>query len=273
MSHRKSSSTCVRWFRPSLEILEDRTVPSALGDLLTQFGQNAAANVATGEALVVKVNADVVTYNLFDKNFGDVFGSFGALLTDSLSLLNIAKQVSTQVELLGAGIAVAQFANQLSPADANALNLAYDSAKALSDQLTRAANQAMGDAAQAIIGLYFGMPTNLAPIQTLATQTSTTGSYTADYYDPPGSASASGPSVTESVYASQSPDSNAPLNVQILYEANDNTSDQTKVVQIAPGTSQTVSLPEMPCSAGFTGTFRVFIDGELTHTATVNFTP
>ncbi|HEY7330011.1 MAG TPA: hypothetical protein VH592_20415 [Gemmataceae bacterium] len=240
-------------------------MPSTLGNLLTQFGQNSISNLVSGGALVAKVNADLLAY----KAFGPNFGILESLVTDTLALQKAAQQFSGTVELLGDGIALANGTGQLSTGEANTLIFLFDDAQGLAKTLTNQANQAMGDTAQILIGLLFGVPANPTLIPTTTTTpTQTNGTATESINQAPATASESGGPIMQSVTVSNP--SNSPVQVTISYSATDGTSSSQ--TDTCTGSTITVQDGAPPSAPGVVGTWTTTVTGLPTQTNTTTWT-
>ncbi|HEY7330008.1 MAG TPA: hypothetical protein VH592_20400 [Gemmataceae bacterium] len=291
MSYRKPSSTSVRWFRPTLERLEDRIVPSGLDDLLNNLPPSLKELGKQTEQVVGNIIVGQITSHLAGVTSNEVAGEFWiqqvnfatTAFNKAPNLNNLNQLEFDTVQLVNSAILSSVFVDELS-SDANlasgtglsflqekVINLGLSGLQAESGRLMQAARIALGNFFQAAAILFGGGQASLPTIP--AATSPTGGGYGASYSDAPGTASASGPSVTETAFVTASAGNSAPIAVRIQYSANDGTTGDSGVQYVAPGTSQTVSLTMMPCSAGVTGNWTVTIDGSVDHSATTVFTP
>jgi hypothetical protein len=243
---------------------------SQFGDLFTNFATTVTGNIVLGEALILATNFDADNFQ-----HAPTILNFAHLYNDAVQLQQLGAAVSQQVSFLSIGVSFAEKNNLVTSPEAFVLDSTVSGVRPIAAQLRNAAQQALADAGAAFFALLGQGPANLATIPTAPSPppVPTTGGIAFQYYDAPGSASASGPDITESVRVSVSPDSNAPVTVTLKYSATDGTTGGPVTQVIDPDTAQDVSLTVMPCSAGVVGTWTVQIVGYDTHTATTTFTP
>jgi hypothetical protein len=273
MSNRRASSGQVRYSRPSLESLEERTLLSTTGDFLAGFADTVYRNVPTGVALVKSVNQDSTDFDNAPN-----LNNFLRLAVDTIKLQNVAATMSNQVNTLATIVDFAEIFDSvtgLTGPEASFLDKTVSFAKKEAAQLQNAADQAEGDLIAAFFGLGAGhaavppLPTPTTPPATPTTPTS--GHIAANYSDAPATASASGPDLTESVFVTNMQD--VAVTATISYAANDGTTGGPVSKTIAAGTSDTVSLTVMPCSAGVVGQWTVQVGDLDPHHNSTTFTP
>ena len=97
MSHRRSPSTGVRFFRPNLECLEGRNLLSNAGyvNLVASLIPDVRAAANQFSALEDTVNRDVAAYKAAPNNFGNVAN----LIVHTFSLLEQYSQLASQVNM------------------------------------------------------------------------------------------------------------------------------------------------------------------------------
>jgi hypothetical protein len=232
-------------------------------------GTNTVANETAGEFWIQQVN-----YALSAFKSAPNLNNLNQLEFDTVQLVNSAILSDIFDGELNAYLSQVP-GNSVTFLQQIGLNLSQSALQAEANRLMQAAHTALGDFFQAAATLFGGGQASLPtiPPATSPPVTPTGGGYGATYSDAPGSASASGPNITETAFVTASAGNSAPIAVQIEYVANDGTGPYYANQPIAPGTSATVSLTVMPCPAGVTGTWTVTIDGKVDHTATTVFTP
>jgi hypothetical protein len=254
---------------PAVQKLLQPAEDAIIGQI-TSTATSAAANTAAGEFWILQKNSAVTAFNNAPN-----LNRLAQLQYDTVQLVNSAILADIRVEELSDYLHTAENLGLVSGLKATAAELSLSGLQIEANRLMQAASTALGDFIAASVALVGSGHTNLATIPTAPAPppVPTTGGIAFQYYDAPGSASASGPDITESVRVSVSPDSNAPVTVTLKYSATDLTTGGPVTKVIDPGTAQDVSLTVMPCLAGVVGTWTVQIVGYDTHTNTTTFTP
>jgi hypothetical protein len=267
MSRQRTPSHRTSWFRPTLEPLEDRIVPSEFGDLLTNFGSNALGNIVAAEGLIQKENADATAFQAAPRNFNNLV----ALFSDSLQLTSLAAQVSQQVQTLAFGVSVGKDLMLVTGLQASVLDTTVTLAQTEAARLTNAAEVADGDFFAALFAFLAGRSTPLAPIPTVPSpsgQTQTNGTVSESIANAPATASKSGGVISQSVTVTNP--SNTPVMVTESYSATDGTS--TSMSDTCTNGSITVTAAAPPSAPGVVGTWTTTVTGLPTQTNTTTWT-
>lgn len=265
MSHRESSSTPVRWIRPSLEVLEDRTLLSPLGDLVTQFGTAITGNVLVGETLVASVNLDSANFE-----HAPTINNFVQLYVDAVKLQQMASLVSTQVTVIRLGVSGGEKANLLTGPEAFVADATVSGLATVAAQLRDAAGQALADVGAAFFALLGHGPVNLPSIPTTGQlpTTQTNGTVSESINNAPQTAPQDGGVISQSVTVNNP--SNSPVNVTVSYTASDGTS--TSQSDSCTNSTVTVQDGAPPSVPGVVGTWTTTVTGLPTQTNTTTWT-
>jgi hypothetical protein len=163
MPRLRAPSDPVSSFHPTLEALEDRVVPSQIGDFLSGFDPTKLLIVPFAEAQVGIVNLDVAAFNNTPGNPSTLF----QLAVDAGRLKAYSNRVSEIVDLFTTAADVTigtNFAtNVLTPTQSKALSATENAAKALAAQLEAAADDAISSAEAAMFLFASGVAKGTIP--------------------------------------------------------------------------------------------------------------
>ncbi len=293
MSHRRTSSTSARSFKPSLERLEDRIVPDAT-DPLKQLGQqflndakkvvqtsvqglaqSTAVNLQNAQVNAEQLNRHTADFNKDPHNLGAII-SMGM---DTHQLEIRALIAVQQVQQLSTYLKLAEAEGAVSGYEAIALEGALSVAEQDAAALLQAAVDGEDNLDAAILAYVSGQthgflneplphPLGSASPPPQGQPPSSPAGVTENITDAPGTASASGGKVTESVTVNNP--TNSDVKVKITYSSTDGSTASAS--DDCTNSSVTVSLPVNPSASGNTGTWTVTVTGEPDHTNTTTFT-
>jgi hypothetical protein len=282
MSNHRSSSS-IRWFRPSLEVLEDRVVPSGIEDVLnnptfqqftqplvqlavtsaTTFAQTAITNAAQGEFWIQQLN---FAESAFASNPNA--STFFPLAFDTIKLVNTAVVVDNAVTQLGGFTQQIEGTGFLSPLQESALNLTISGLQTESDRLTSVALSAVDDLFAAIIAVQSGQkPANPTPVPPPSSQTQTNGTVSESIAEAPATASKANGVISQSVTVTNP--SNTPVTVTESYSGSDGTF--TSMSDTCTNGSVTVTAAAPPSDPGVVGTWTTSVSGLPTQTNTTTW--
>jgi hypothetical protein len=280
MSNHKSSI----WFRPSLEVLEDRVVLSDLSDeiLKNPAVQNMlqpviqfAVNQATNFAQITLTNATQGEFWIQQLNFAESAftaapnaTTFFPLAFDTIKLLNTAVAVDSAVTQLSGFTQQIEGAGFLTPLQESALNLTVSGLQTESDRLTSVALSAVDDLFLAISALQSGQkPPNPTPIPPPSSQTQTNGTVSESIAEAPATASKANGVISQSVTVTNP--SNTPVTVTESYSGSDGTF--TSMSDTCTNGSVTVTAAAPPSEPGVVGTWTTSVSGLPTQTNTTTW--
>ncbi|HEY7330012.1 MAG TPA: hypothetical protein VH592_20420 [Gemmataceae bacterium] len=301
MSHQTPSPTRIRFFRPSLEWLEERNLLSNAGftSFLNGVANTINQNIEAANILSKTVNTDTIALNAHPHNLGFLVN----LEVDCLKLIQFVSQtqelmsVFSDLELFGQTVglvtndqsslgklpdidnpAFSAFSPDKEPLKipnpGNKTDTEYFDAKIADMQKTISNLQSDAQAAGALMvaalsDFLFGTG-NLPSLPSSAALAAATvsPSVTESISPAPSEASAAGGPITESVTVNNP--GNSAVHVAIDYSCTDGSSASTS--DDCTNGSITVPLEVDPSAAGNTGTWTVSVTGQPTQTNTTTWT-